>query len=78
MMSMSNIFAYHSKKLYPTEIRRKVRCPYGQNKKLYLSCCTGSVVSCRAWKFLAVDVYQAIFILLTAGPPISLQHYHCP
>ena len=78
MMSMSNIFARHSKKLYPTEIRRKVRCPYGQNKKLYLSYCTGSVVSCRAWKFLAVDVYQAIFILLTAGPPISLQHYHCP
>ena len=75
---MSNTFARHSKKLYPTEIRRKVRCSYGQNKKLYLSYCTGSVVSCRAWKFLAVDVYQAIFILLTAGPPISLQHYHCP
>jgi hypothetical protein len=78
MMSMSNTFARHSKKLYPTKIRRKVRCPYGQNKKLYLSYCTGSVVYCRAWKFLAVDVYQAILILLTAGPPISLQHYHCP
>ena len=75
---MSNIFARHSKKLYLTEIRRKVRCPYGQNKKLYLSYCSGSVVSCSASKFLAVDVYQAILILLTAGPPITLQHYHCP
>jgi hypothetical protein len=78
MMSMSNIFARHSKKLHSTEIRRKVRCPYGQNKKLYLSYCSGSVVSCSASKFLAVDVYQAILILLTAGPPITLQHYHCP
>jgi hypothetical protein len=75
---MSNIFARHSKKLHSTEIRRKVRCPYGQNKKLYLSYCSGSVVSCSASKFLAVDVYQAILILLTAGPPITLQHYHCP
>jgi hypothetical protein len=78
MMSMSNIFVRHSKKLHSTEIRRKVRCPYGQNKKLYLSYCSGSVVSCSASKFLAVDVYQAILILLTAGPPITLQHYHCP
>ena len=77
-MSMSNIFARHSKKLHSIEIRRKVRCPYGQNKKLYLSYCSGSVVSCSASKFLAVDVYQAILILLTAGPPITLQHYHCP
>ena len=77
-MSMSNIFARHSKKLHSTEIRRKVRCPYGQNKKLYLSYCSGSVVSCSASKFLAVDVYQAILILLTAGLPITLQHYHCP
>ena len=77
-MSMSNIFARHSKKLHSTEIRRKVRCPYGQNKKLYLSYCSGNVVSCSASKFLAVDVYQAILILLTAGPSISLQHYHCP
>jgi hypothetical protein len=77
-MSMSNIFARHSKKLHSTEIRRKVRYPYGQNKKLYLSYCSGSVVSCSASKFLAVDVYQAILILLTAGPPITLQHYHCP
>jgi hypothetical protein len=77
MMSMSNIFARHSKKLHSTEIRRKVRCPYGQNKKLYLSYCSGSVVSCSASKFLAVDVYQAILILLTAGLPITLQHYHC-
>ena len=75
---MSNILARHSKKLHSTEIRRKVRCPYGQNKKLYLSYCSGSVVSCSASKFLAVDVYQAILILLTAGPPITLQHYHCP
>ena len=75
---MSNIFARHSKELHSTEIRRKVRCPYGQNKKLYLSYCSGSVVSCSASKFLAVDVYQAILILLTAGPSISLQHYHCP
>ena len=75
---MSNIFARHSKKLHSTEIRRKARCPYGQNKKLYLSYCSGSVVSCSASKFLAVDVYQAILILLTAGPPITLQHYHCP